>query len=293
MRTLTLNELAEASRIDVGSGPILEEGTELESAMGEMLPPGLVTLTREIIENSEEEESTEHDLPYDYAPHWIVEDNLDVRPNRPRGDLVAFFHSSFPEYLPSTVIRQTKSDVKDFFISQEVASTYVTESCMAYHIHASKSEESSAPDFPLWEYSARYWTQHLENIPKDEWSAMYKSMAKSILRPGSKIFLAMIRVFNPEEEAINGLGRPLDGYSSLDEFPEPFYYLAFRGHLQLLRTLLEEQDIQINAVKGNLGTALNAACLMGYGHIVQELLDHGAQPWLGNDKYPCALAAAM
>ena len=65
MRTLTLNELAEASRIDVGSGPILEEGTELESAMGvwEMLPPGLVTLTREIIENTEEEESTEHDLP--------------------------------------------------------------------------------------------------------------------------------------------------------------------------------------------------------------------------------------
>jgi hypothetical protein len=164
---------------------------------------------------------------------------------------------------------------------------------MAYHIHASKSEESSAPDFPLWEYSARYWTQHLENIPKDKWSAMYKSMAKSILRPGSKIFLDMIRVFNPGEEAVNGLGRPLDGYSSLDEFPESLYYLAFRGHLQLLRTLLEEQDIQINAVKGNLGTALNAACLMGYGHIVQELLDHGAHPRLGNDKYPCALAAAM
>jgi ankyrin repeat protein len=297
LRSLNLNELAEASRIDLDSDPILEDGTELDSPMGvwEMLPPGLVTLTPEATEDTDEDELTEPNDPYEgiSRSRWIHWDILKRRLKHPTRDLVAFAHSSFPEYLRSTTIRQTKSGAKDFFISQEAASAYVTESCMAYHIHASKSSDNSAPDFPLWEYAAKYWMPHLENISRDKWTSTNRSVAKSILQPGSKTFLDMIRVLNPEEGDEDGLRRLPDGYYSLDDFPEPLYYVALSGHLQLLRTLLEEPGTQINIVRGDLGTALNAACLKGYGNVVQELLEHGADPWLGNDKYPCALAAAM
>jgi hypothetical protein len=68
-RNLEVSELAEACRINLDADPILEEGTELDTAMSvlDTLPPGLVLL----------EKGT-------------------------RGDTVVFGHSSFPEYLHIT-----------------------------------------------------------------------------------------------------------------------------------------------------------------------------------------------
>ena len=207
-RPLKLHELAEASRVDLDASPILEEGTELDSpiSLWEMLPAGFVMLDEKYEESH-------------------------------KNSVVAIAHSSFTDYLCSTAIQQSNSAVKEFFISQAAANAYVTEACIAYHIHASsKKEMTNVPDsdsslpedqednfindlpflnswaaaqyltedktvfriFPLWNYAARYWMQHIENIAAISWSSTHRNLADSTIRPGSETFPDMIRVFDPD-----------------------------------------------------------------------------------------------
>lgn len=248
-------ELAEACRIDLKSDPILEDGTELDTAMSvwDLLPPGLVVLET----NSE-------------------------------GDSAYFSHSSFPDYLRSTELRDSESDATEFFISQHAASAYVAECCMSYHIYASCDKEGHhdpLSQFPLWGYAAEYWMPHMEGIPAKSWSPTHRGLAELILRSGSELFLDMTRM--TRDSAITGSKLFREGSVT------PLYCVASHNHIQLLKMLLQRKDNEINVVTGWLGTALNMACYSGFRNIVHELLQHGADPYLGNKDKPCALSVAM
>lgn len=288
LRPLILDELAEASRIDIDHDPILVQGTELDSPMSiwEMLPPGLVTLTP----------ASKATGTWWTQARRTTQSNCDkLEPlEHQRGDLVAFAHSSFSEYLQSKLIQHPDCEVKDFFIGEEAANAYVTESCMAYHIHASQNITCER-HFPLWEYAAKCWMQHLENIPRAKWSLSAQSKAETILQSRSPIFVALIKFVSVPLQHSGGedAGDLPCGFASLDDVPEPLYYVARNGYMALLKMLLMDQSTKINSIKGVFGTALNAACVFGDPQIVQEFLQHGADPWLGNKSYPCALAAAM
>ena len=254
LETLTVAELAEASRIDLDTDPILEEGTQLDTEMSvwDMLPPGLVTLGV--------------------------------------GREVSFAHSSFPEYLRSTTLRKSDSDAKAFFISQAAANEYVTECCMAYHIHASDTKPSDIDHlsrdsrFPLWRYAATHWMTHIENISREYWSPKQRDLVELILRNGSRAYLDnMVEISKAYKDSNEN--RSMVGSEAL-------FLVAYCGHSQLLDLLLQQKDNRINVVNPG-GTALDTACLNGHGEIVHNLLEHGADPWLGSKSFPCALKAAM
>jgi ankyrin repeat protein len=261
LRTLKLTELAEASRIDLEADPILEEGTELDTAMSvwDMLPPGLVTLG-----GGEERK-------------------------------IHFSHSSFPEYLLSSTLQQSPSDAKVFFISQGMAVAYVLECCMAYQIHATRTRESvdelpeRSSKFPLWDYAASHWMRHIESIPYDYWNVTYPRLAElagQMLEDNPGLCLQdMVKIAAPGgDDWVEELSL-VNGGTAL-------YYVALCGHLQLLRFLLQRKDVQVNAACDR-GTALTAACANGHGAIIRALLDHGADPWKGSESCCCALKAAM
>ena len=252
LKTLNVAELAEASRIDLDADPILEEGTELDAAMSvwDMLPPGLVTLG--------------HDRE------------------------VSFAHSSFPEYLRSAPLQRSNSDANAFFISQAAANAYVTECCMAYHIHVSDNEPSEHVHsrFPLWRYAASEWMMHIESIPREYWSPTHRDLAEAILQNGSRTYLdKMIEISESDSRFRENVSASMTGSEAL-------FYVAYCGHSQLLNLLLQQKDNRINVVNPG-GTALTSACLNGHSKIVHNLLEHGADPWLGNETFPCALKGAM
>jgi ankyrin repeat protein len=73
-----------------------------------------------------------------------------------------------------------------------------------------------------------------------------------------------------------------------------FSITAEFGFLQLSKILLENGSVDINAsCDPMLGTALNIAAYHRKELVVQLLIEHGADPYLGGNDYHCALEVAI
>ena len=89
--------------------------------------------------------------------------------------------------------------------------------------------------------------------------------------------------------------RLLKGGCEIDEKDRsgstPLYYASLNGHLDILRSLLDE-GANVNAQGGWYGNALQAASERGHEQVVKTLLDKGAEVNAQGGEYGNALQAA-
>ena len=209
-------------------------------------------------------------------------------------ETVRIAHFSVQEYLESERIRHQKAAM--FSLNGVRAHTEITQICLTYLCERGLSQLelnlSMIKDHPLAQYAAEHWYHHYKNT-----ASLATTLNEFILRlfRRQNSFATWIKLDDPDlladlhygHDLIRRIGR------SLDSIPDPIYYASLLGLDQTLLALIsiwqDESEVskEINAKGGDLRNALQAASYSGHDHVIQILLDGGADVnavggWYGN-----------
>jgi hypothetical protein len=175
-----------------------------------------------------------------------------------RGKTVEFIriaHFSVQEYLLS---KRMEPRLAEIFRTEEFASEQtIVKSCLHYIDSCDPVEnyQSSFAIYPLLEYAASYWHLH----------------AQACEKTGSEATELVCQFLNSESWMRNWTSRHSD-----DDKGPPLYWAA-KLELELVaKSLIVSRGSEINAVGGEYGHALQAACLVGNEAITKLLLEKGA-----------------
>jgi len=195
-------------------------------------------------------------------------------------------HFSIKEYLISARISQ--GPAKYFFINERDAHLHISEDCLAYHLQLSSTilvTEEQVVRFALWNYAARFWVDHLEQVPRPSWSSSATEMALRTLTPGSRGLLNMNRVRGADESEE-------DWDLRFSDLVPPLYYMAGLGTTQLVQFLLDRNFEIDERSRGLFCFALQAAAASENENTMQLLLNRGADARAQGGYYGSALQAA-
>ncbi|PGH16886.1 hypothetical protein AJ80_05030 [Polytolypa hystricis UAMH7299] len=241
-RPLTVAELAEATVINPRDDPPFDFEDRLFNPI-EILRclPGLATIT---------------------SPHWHFTGKNEVK----------LAHASVKEYLTSSQILE--GPAKDFHISRPNAHLLMAETCLSYHLYASKGvlyDANTILDYPLCEYAAQYWAYHAQLIDFTSWGAELDRLCSGVLGERENAFLNLVRVVDPDREE----WKTADYGKVLEDLAPQIYYAAASGLTQAVGSLLA-MGADVNSTGGRYCNPLNVACRRGNDKVVSQLLTRGA-----------------
>ncbi|KAG9237869.1 hypothetical protein BJ875DRAFT_114429 [Amylocarpus encephaloides] len=135
-------------------------------------------------------------------------------------------------------------------------------------------------DYPFLEYASTYVLDHAEEA---QGRGIEQKCFLHSLQPQHKMFERLIHIHNAFER-IPGLG--------CDKSVTPLYTLSFHGYYELVKVVLFEEQIDIDAQGGPYGSALQAASVEGNEEVVRMLLEKGADINAQGGLFGTALQAA-
>ncbi|KAF5334025.1 hypothetical protein D9758_017416 [Tetrapyrgos nigripes] len=182
-------------------------------------------------------------------------------------------HPSVKEYILSETILQSSAQL--FHVNDQLAHIFIAQSCMIYLVVCGKDGSIDEEKFPLAEYAAHQWPEHVRNLHLMEDSV--KSLSLHLLTDTNKSCLAWIQ----------------QRYHTRTTFGSalPLYYASMTDLLNVILILVEE-GANVNAQGGERGNALQAASCQGNVKIVKLLVEKGADINAQGGQYGNALQAA-
>ncbi|KAF5333923.1 hypothetical protein D9758_017476 [Tetrapyrgos nigripes] len=181
-------------------------------------------------------------------------------------------HPSVKEYILSEKILQSSAQL--FHVNDQMAHKFIAQLCMIYLVVCGKDGSIDQEKFPLAEYAAHQWTEHVRNLHLLE--NPVKSLSVHLLTNTNKPCLASIQ----QRYYLRSFGSAL-----------PLYY-ASMAKLPNVILILVEEGANINAQGGQYGNALQAASYEGSEEIVKLLVEKGADINAQGGPYGNALQAA-
>ena len=185
---------------------------------------------------------------------------------------IQFSHFSVKEFLTSTRFAEKRDIIScRYHIAMTTAHTFVAQACLGILLHLDENiTRDSLKDFPLAEYAAEHWVEHVrfEGVSEHAEEGMRQ------LFDGSKPHLAIWAwIFDPRIpwKGQNRLKRPLPPPGS------PLHYATFCDLPSIVKALAIEhpQDVSSRGFDDE-STPLHLASRMGYVEIARLLIEHGA-----------------
>ena len=117
-----------------------------------------------------------------------------------------------------------------------------------------------------------------KRLPNDHTLAKW---LHSVANPrASPLFTACVFGLNPVIEELEHVTE-YDWNQTNDSGQSGLYLAAAAGHATIIRRLIQH-EVCVNAIGGKFGHPVHAACFGGHTDVVDLLLEHGANPKLGN-----------
>jgi hypothetical protein len=173
-------------------------------------------------------------------------------------------HFSVKEYLVSDRICE---EAKIYKMQEMSANAAISEICLAYLLQFDKQDPLTIEvfkDFPLLQYSAKYWMHHARVIDQETDPTVLLAMELFLSRGSA--YVNWLRCFNPDTPWLEPRLR-----KRMEDIGSPLYYASFAGLRQHIKQLLEK-GTDVNTQGGVYGNALQAASYSGHEAIVQRLL---------------------
>jgi len=211
-------------------------------------------------------------------------------------------HFSVKEYLISDRMRNTKAS--RYSLTDYSAHDYIARTCLVYLLHFDEPTSltlDNIHEFPLVEYAARYWTQHVKEVEKETHEYKAQELCMKLLSLQHTAYFIWLRLLYSS--------KPWEEYCTI-AVPEsvlpPLYFSSLNGLIVSTKMLLEagadvntqagEYDnalqADINVQDEAYGNALQAASSRGHETVVRLLLDAGANVNAQGELYGNALQAA-
>jgi Ankyrin repeats (3 copies) len=201
------------------------------------------------------------------------------------GKVVLLAHYSVKEYLSSGRCRQDR--VIQYNMQDTTCNEFIAKSCLGYLLQFQRSDSFNRyiQEFKLAQYSAEFWTSHVQALPYK--AEALNRLIMELFSTGDGAYLNSIRISDPD--------RPLDRLNAereLVNIPTPLYYASLFGLNEIVSLLILETGADVDAQGGHYGNALQAASWGGYDKIVALLLGKGADVNAQGGAYGNALQAA-
>lgn len=300
LRPLTLEELAEAMVVDY-------EGQSFDPEEHRL------THCREALEICSSLVSASKSMHYHHQTAWLTAKNLVERrwsSGAQELELVQFAHFSVQEYMTRGRAGLNASPrVSRFCFSPATGHAAIAELSLVYlldfsgGVRFSHFELEDFTSFPFLAYAAQFWPEHwqLQRPSRSQDQERVNSLIRKLLETDPDDCAAYINYVNIcRPDALAEKDNVYSSYSmfaqqakSLDAVPQPLYYSAQLGHLELCRWLLDERGCDVDAVHGKFGQAIQIAARFGHRNVVELLLERGANlgRHCGKFGYPLQAAA--
>ena len=211
-------------------------------------------------------------------------------------------HFSVKEYLISDRMRNTKAS--RYSLTEYSAHDYMARTCLVYLLHFDEPTSltiDNIHEFPLVEYAARYWTQHVKEVEKETHEYKAQELCMKLLSLQHTAYFIWLRLLYSS--------KPWEEYCTI-AVPEsvlpPLYFSSLNGLIVSTKMLLEagadvntqagEYDnalqADINVQDEAYGNALQAASSRGHETVVRLLLDAGVNVNAQSGFYGNALQVA-
>ncbi|KAF5345769.1 hypothetical protein D9758_011867 [Tetrapyrgos nigripes] len=191
-------------------------------------------------------------------------------------DILQLGHPSVKEYIVSEEIKA--SSAKLFQINDQLAHEFIAQCCLIYLVVCGKDGNMARRQFPLAEYAANRWPEHVRSLQALE--DPVKSLSLHLLTDTNMSCSAWMDTSATYWHVLPAAGSAL-----------PLYY-ASAVNLHNMILLIMAKGADVNAQGGKYSNALQAASYAGSVDIVKLLLEKGADVHAQGGEYGNALQAA-
>ena len=190
--------------------------------------------------------------------------------------VVQFSHFSVKEFLTSSRLADSSTNVSRFHILLEPAHTILAKACLSVLLRLDEPVDmyNVKKSFPLVQYAAQYWVDHaqFENV-----ASQIQEGIKYLFDPDEPYFTAWLQVHDidtvvPQTAALYHFAVFYEGSNSAT----PLYYAALCGFHDVAEYLIMKRPQQVNANGGHYVSPLGAALGREHLDVAQLLYEHGA-----------------
>src|SRR5216684_352227 len=236
------------------------------------------------------------------------------------GNVIQFSHFSVKEFLTSTRLAEMTDTIsRRYHISMTPAHTLAAQSCLGILLHLDKDiiTSDSLKDFPLAEYAAEYWVDHVqfEDVSRNvedgmkklfdpskphlavcvwicdptapTWSREKRHERPSPLRQSFLHYAAYLGLHFIVELLIIELSQHVSSRRPIDN-ATPLHLASRNGHVDVARVLVK-RGADLTAQNKSGETALHLASGRGHVDVARILVERGADPTVPNKSGETAL----
>lgn len=265
LRPLRLEEIAEVFAVDAKEYPQVDLDKRFED------PRDILEICSSLISVEDVEILSHTDYADTDNDTGIIDTDTSRKDDRWCRAEVRLAHFSVKEYLVSDRIQH--GPAIQYGLQDVESNDSIAEECLLYLLHVIQpgfNLPESLTEYPLAEYAAKYWLEHVRFA--DSTTATARTLVRELFLSKKEMFINWLQIYDPdspdESPSLNVIHHP-------ERYGPRLYYASLLGLSEVVENLVKS-GVDVNARGGSQINALSAAVGSGHIEVVQLLLDNKA-----------------